>query len=79
MARLSQNQIESITTIVSKQRKGLLKYAEEDGRARDAATILETALSVLAMDFYQSQSQPLSDLLTDVVDVAELTGDGTTE
>ena len=57
MMKLSQNQIEATTTIVTKQRDGLLKFAEEDGRARDAATILSTALVVLASDFYPAEGE----------------------
>lgn len=69
MQNLTPNQIESTVTIITKQRDGLLKFAESDGRARDAATILSTAITVLQSDFYSTEPE------TPVVDEAEEEGD----
>lgn len=49
---LSPNQIESTTTILTKQQESLKKYAEADGRARDGVNIIGSLLEVLASPFY---------------------------
>jgi hypothetical protein len=53
---LTANQIESVTTILTKQRYGLTKFAKTDGRAKEVATILDAALQVLASDFYAPEA-----------------------
>ena len=55
MQTLTANQIESTVTIITKQRDGLMKFAEGDGRARDAVTILTTAMTVLQGEFYDTE------------------------